>query len=96
VIAGVSGEYACSSPVGSAARRADLRARGLQLTSIATGAARRQSGYFVVDPLAGFRLFIAGVATMLRISRAKRDLMSRAAEGGGQENAALLPFFSVF
>lgn len=77
-----------SLPVGSAARRAGLRARGPAADFHrwrATGAARRQSGYFIVDPInpGRLRLFIAGVASMLRISRAKRDLISRAAEGDG-------------
>jgi hypothetical protein len=69
---------------------------GLQLTSIVgvqPAQLAGQSGYFIVDPInpGRLRLFIAGVATMLRISRAKRDLISRAAEGDGQENRRLLP-----
>jgi len=79
-----------------AARRAGLRARGPAADFHrwrAIGAARRQSGYFIVDLInpGRLRLFIAGVATMLRISRAKRDLISRAAEGDGQENRRLPP-----
>jgi hypothetical protein len=64
----------------------------------ATGAARRQSGYFIVDPIhpGRLRLFIAGVATMLRISRAKRDLISRAAEAAVKRTVALARFPSVF